>query len=396
MERRIFEVEHALFRASVARFMAAEIAPHAERWRREGIVDRDAYLKAGAAGLLCLWADTAHGGAGMEDLRFDQIVIEENVRGGETGFYLHLHSNLAAPYIAKLGAPALRDRLMPKIVAGQTILAIAMTEAGGGSDLRAIRTRAVRDGDGWRLNGAKTYISNGILADAVVVAARTGPARKEEAGGEQLGLFVVERGMAGFERGRRLGKMGLAAQDTAEIFLSDVQVPAENLLGDPARGLAVLIEFLATERLIAAIASMAAAQTALALTTDFVKTRIAFGRPVGLFQHNRFRLAALKARIDAAQVFVDQLVLLANAGQLSGEAAAAAKLIASELEGEMTDLGVQLHGGAGYMDEFRISRMYTDARISRIFAGSNEIMLEIIARGMGFDERDWPGRDHKT
>lgn len=384
MERLIFEAEHEMFRASVARFMAAEIAPHAARWRDEGIVDREAYLKAGAAGLLCLWADAAHGGAGIEDLRFDQIVIEENVRGGETGFYLHLHSNLVAPYIAKLGGPALRDRLMPKIVAGQTILAIAMTEAGGGSDLRAIRTRAVRDGEGWRLNGAKTYISNGILADAVVVAARTGEAR-----GRQIGLFVVERGMAGLERGRRLGKMGLAAQDTAEIFLGDVQVPAENLLGDPALGLAVLIEFLATERLIAAIASMAAAQTALALTMDFVKTRIAFGRPVGLFQHNRFRLAALKARIDAAQVFVDRLVLLANAGQLSGEDAAAAKLVASELEGEVTDLGVQLHGGAGYMNEFRISRMYTDARISRIFAGSNEIMLEIVARGMGLDERDW-------
>lgn len=385
MERLIFEAEHDMFRASVARFIAAEIAPHAERWRREGIVDRDAYLKAGAAGLLCLWADTAHGGAGIEDLRFDQIVIEENVRGGETGFYLHLHSNLVAPYIAKLGVPALRDRLMPKVIAGQTILAIAMTEAGGGSDLRANRTRAVRDGEGWRLNGAKTYISNGILADAMVVAARTG----EDRGG-QIGLFVVERGMAGFERGRKLGKMGLAAQDTAEIFLSDVEVPAENLLGDPALGLSVLIGFLATERLIAAIASMAAAQTALALTMDFVKTRIAFGRPVGLFQHNRFRLAALKARIDAAQVFVDRLVLLANAGQLSGEDAAAAKLIASELEGEMTDIGVQLHGGAGYMDEFRISRMYTDARISRIFAGSNEIMLEIIARSMGLDERDWP------
>ncbi|WP_334184690.1 acyl-CoA dehydrogenase family protein [Novosphingobium sp.] len=385
MERLIFEAEHDMFRASVARFMAAEIAPHAACWRNEGIVDREAYLKAGAAGLLCLWADTAHGGAGIEDLRFDQIVIEENVRGGETGFYLHLHSNLVAPYIAKLGVAALRDRLMPKIVAGQTILAIAMTEAGGGSDLRAIQTKAARDGEGWRLNGAKTYISNGILADAVVVAARTGEAR-----GGQIGLFVVERGMAGFERGRRLGKMGLAAQDTAEIFLSDVQVPAENLLGDPVLGLAVLIEFLATERLIAAIASMAAAQTALALTMDFVKTRLAFGRPVGLFQHNRFRLAALKARIDAAQVFVDRLVLLANAGQLSGEDAAAAKLIASELEGEMADLGVQLHGGAGYMDEFRISRMYTDARISRIFAGSNEIMLEIIARGMGLDERDWP------
>ncbi|AOR79651.1 acyl-CoA dehydrogenase family protein [Novosphingobium resinovorum] len=382
MERLIFAEEHDQFRASAARFMAAEVAPHAERWRREGIVEREVYRKAGDAGLLCLWADPAHGGAGVADLRFDQIVIEENVRGGEPGFYLHLHSNLVAPYIAALGTPALQGRLMPRVVSGETILAIAMTEAGGGSDLRAIRTRAVREGDGWRLTGAKTYISNGILADAVVVAARTGE--------RTLGLFVVDRGMAGFERGGKLGKMGLAAQDTAELFFNDVQVPGDNVLGDPEAGLPALMRFLATERLVAAIASIAAAQTALALTLDFAATRTAFGRPVGLFQHNRFRLAALRSRIDAAQAWIDQLVLLANAARLTPEDAAAAKLVASELEGEAADLGVQLHGGAGYMDEYRISRMYTDARISRIFAGSNEIMLEIIARGMGLDERGVP------
>ncbi|WP_285019896.1 acyl-CoA dehydrogenase family protein [Novosphingobium sp. fls2-241-R2A-195] len=382
MQRLIFAEEHDLFRASVARFMAAEVAPHAERWRREGIVEREVYRKAGDAGLLCLWADPAHGGAGVADLRFDQIVIEENVRGGEPGFYLHLHSNLVAPYIAALGTPALQGRLMPRVVSGETILAIAMTEAGGGSDLRAIRTRAVREGDGWRLTGAKTYISNGILADAVVVAARTGE--------KTLGLFIVERGMEGFERGGKLGKMGLAAQDTAELFFNDVQVPGDNVLGDPEAGLPALMRFLATERLIAAIASIAAAQTALALTLDFAATRTAFGRPVGLFQHNRFRLAALRSRIDAAQAWIDQLVLLANAARLTPEDAAAAKLVASELEGEAADLGVQFHGGAGYMDEYRISRMYTDARISRIFAGSNEIMLEIVARGMGLDERGVP------
>lgn len=382
MERLIFEEEHDLFRASVARFMAAEVAPHAERWRREGIVEREAYRKAGAAGLLCLWADPAFGGAGVADLRFDQIVIEENVRGGEPGFYLHLHSNLVAPYIAALGTPALQDRLMPLLISGETVLAIAMTEAGGGSDLRAIRTRAVREGEGWRLTGAKTYISNGLLADAVVVTARTGT--------NSLGLFVVERGMAGFERGGKLAKMGLAAQDTVELFFNDVQVPDHNVLGDPETGLQALMRFLATERLIASIASIAAAQTALAITLDFAASRSAFGRPVGLFQHNRFRLAALRSRIDAAQAWIDQLVLLANVARLTPEDAAAAKLVASELEGEAVDLGVQLHGGAGYMDEYRISRMYTDARISRIFAGSNEIMLEIVARGMGLDERRLP------
>ena len=386
MDRLIFEEEHHLFRASVARFMAAEVAPHAARWRRDGIVERKAYRKAGAAGLLCLWADTTHGGAGVTDLRFDQIVIEENIRGGETGFYLHLHGNLAAPYIAALGSAALRDRLMPRIILGETILAIAMTEAGGGSDLRAIRTRAVQEADGWRIDGAKTYISNGILADAVVVAARTGE--------NTLGLFVVERGMTGFERGGKLAKMGLAAQDTAELFFNAVRVPDANVLGNPAAGLPHLMRFLATERLIAAIASIAAAQTALALTIDFAATRAAFGSTVAAFQHNRFRLAALRSRIDAAQTWIDQLVLLANAARLAPADAAAAKLVASELEGEAVDLGVQLHGGAGYMDEYRISRMYTDARISRIFAGSNEIMLELVARGMGLTGAEPGKRDH--
>ncbi|MFT4054560.1 MAG: acyl-CoA dehydrogenase family protein [Novosphingobium sp.] len=379
MRRLIFEEEHVQFRSSVARFMAAEVAPHAERWRCNGIVDREAYLKAGAFGLLCLWADPAHGGAGVADLRFDQIVIEENVRAGEPGFYLHLHSNLVAPYIATLGTAELRDRLMPQAVSGEAILAIAMTEPGSGSDLRAVRTHAVREAGGWRLNGTKTYISNGILADAVVVIARTGT--------QTLGLFVVERGMAGFERGRKLRKMGLAAQDTAELFFNDVWVPDANVLGDPERGLPTLMRFLASERLIAAISSISAAQTALALTLEFATMRSTFGKPVALFQHNRFRLAALKSRIDGVQTWIDQLVLLANAAGLSPEDAAAAKLVASEVEGEMVDLGVQLHGGAGYMEQYRISRMYSDARISRIFAGSNEIMLEIVARAMGLDER---------
>lgn len=382
MKRLIFEQEHDIFRDSVARFISTEVAPHTEAWRRAGIVDRSAYGKAGAAGLLCLWADPEFGGAGMDDLRFDQIVIEENVRQGDIAFYLHLHSNLVAPYIDKLGTSALRSRLMPKIVSGETILAIAMTEAASGSDLRAVRTKAVRDGAGWRINGAKTYISNGLLSDAMVVVAQTGDSEKQT-----IGLFVVERDMQGFERGRQLEKMGLHAQDTAEIFFTDVWVPDENVLGDPHKGFSSLMQFLATERLIAAIASMAAAQTAFDLTLDFVQSRVAFGKAIGLFQHNRFRLAALRTRIDAAQTYVDQSVLLANAGILSAEDAAGAKLLASEIEGDMVDLGVQLHGGAGYMSEYRISRLYTDARVSRIFAGSNEIMLEIISRAIGLDER---------
>lgn len=382
MDRLIFGSEHAMFRDTVRHFMRTNVAPHAARWRENNMVDRDIYRQAGDAGLLCLWAEPDVGGAGIADLRFDQIIIEENVRHGESGFYIHLHSNLVAPYIDRLGSPMLRRRLMPGIVAGTTILAIAMTEPGGGSDLRAVRTRAVRDGDGWRLSGTKTYISNGIVSDAIVVVARC-----RDMPGEPIGLFLVERGMPGLSRGKPLKKMGLASQDTAEIMLDDVHVPADNLLGDPAAGFGNLMRFLATERLIAAIASIAAAQTALDLTLDYVRERRAFGQAIGQFQHNRFRLAALRARIDAVQVMVDQLVLRANAGMLEATDAAAAKLTASEVEGQMVDLGVQLHGGAGYMDEYRICRLYTDARISRIFAGSNEIMLEIIARGMDLDGR---------
>ncbi|KAA9018238.1 acyl-CoA dehydrogenase family protein [Sphingobium limneticum] len=382
MDRLIFDSEHILFRDTVRHFMLTNVAPHAERWRRDGMVDRAVYRQAGEAGLLCLWAQADVGGAGIADLRFDQIIIEENIRHGETGFYIHLHSNLVAPYIDRLGSPTLRARLMPGIVAGDTILAIAMTEPGGGSDLRAVQTRAIRDGDGWRLSGTKTYISNGILSDAIVVVARC-----RDLPGEPIGLFLVERDMAGLSRGKPLKKMGLASQDTAEIMLDDVHVPADNLLGDPTAGFGTLMRFLGTERLIAAIASIAAAQVALDLTLDFVRHRRAFGQAIGQFQHNRFRLAALRAQIDAVQAMVDQLVLRANAGSLEGGDAASAKLLASEVESQMVDLGVQLHGGAGYMDEYRISRLYTDARISRIFAGSNEIMLEIIARGMDLDTR---------
>lgn len=383
MDRLIFEPEHAMFRDSVRHFMRTQVAPHAERWRQEGIVDRDIYRKAGDAGLLCLWAAPRFGGAGIADLRFDQIIIEENIRHGDTGFYIHLHSNLVAPYVDALGSPALRDRLMPRLIGGDIILAIAMTEPGGGSDLRAIETRAIRDGDGWRLSGTKTYISNGLLSDAIVVAARC-----RDLPGEPIGLFLVERSMPGLTRGRPLKKMGLASQDTADIMFDDVPIPAANVLGDPMAGFGNLMRFLATERLIAAIASIAAAQVAFDLTLDYVRQRRAFGQAIGRFQHNRFRLAALRAQIDAVQTLVDQLILRANAGTLQGNDAAAAKLVASEVEGQAVDLGVQLHGGAGYMDEYRISRMYTDARVSRIFAGSNEIMLEIIARGLDLDAGD--------
>lgn len=382
MRRLIFDPEHDQFRDSVRAFMLKEVAPHVERFRDAGMVDRDLYAKAGAAGLLCTWSDEKYGGAGIDDFRFEQIIIEENMRHGDIGFYINLHSDLVAPYIAKLGSAAQKDRFMPGIVSGRTILAVAMTEPSTGSDLAGMKTRAVQDGDAWVLNGAKTYISNGILADLVVVAARTDPDRPHG-----MSLFLVERGMEGFERGRKLAKMGLKSQDTAELFFHDVRVPAANLIGEPGKGFAYLARLLVQERLVAAIGFMATAQTAFDITLDFVKERRAFGRPIGTFQNSRFVMAGLRAELDMAQTYIDQCVVLMNRGDLSADDAAAAKLVSSELEARVMDACVQLHGGAGYMDEYRISRMYTDARISRIFAGTSEIMKEIIGRGLGLDER---------
>lgn len=382
MKRMIFESEHEQFRDSVVKFMQAEVGPHAEKWRKEGMVPRELYLKAGEQGLLCTWADEKYGGAGIDDFRFEQIIIEENMRHGDIGFYINLHNDLVAPYIAKLGNDEQKDRWMPGIVSGEKILAVAMTEPSTGSDLAGMKTRAEDKGDHWLLNGAKTYISNGILSDLIVVAARTDPESRHG-----LSLLVVERGMEGFERGRKLAKMGLHAQDTAELFFNDVKVPKANMLGDPGQGFRYLARFLAQERLVAAIGFMATAQTAFDITLDYVKERKAFGKPIGAFQNTRFKMATMRTELDAAQTYVDQLVLLLNAGELSAEDASGAKLLASELEGRVMDECVQLHGGAGYMEEYRISRMYTDARISRIFAGTSEIMREIIGRGLGLDER---------
>jgi acyl-CoA dehydrogenase len=382
MKRLIFEAEHEQFRDSVVKFMQAEVAPHAERFREQGMVDRELFLKAGAQGLLCTWADEKYGGAGIDDFRFEQIIIEENMRHGDIGFYINLHNDLVAPYIAKLGSEEQKARWMPGIVSGEKILAVAMTEPSTGSDLAGMKTRAEDKGDHWLLNGAKTYISNGILADLVIVAARTDPNSRHG-----LGLFVVERGMEGFERGRKLAKMGLKAQDTAELFFNDVKVPKDNALGDPTQGFGYLALFLAQERLVAAIGFLATAQTAFDLTLDYVKERRAFGKPIGAFQNTRFKMATMRAELDMAQTYVDQCVLLLNKSELAAEDASAAKLLTSELEGRVMDECVQFHGGAGYMDVYRISRMYSDARISRIFAGTSEIMREIIGRSLGLDER---------
>ena len=382
MERRIFEPEHETFRASFRRFVEREVSPHAERWRAQGHVDREVFLRAGENGYLLMWADEAYGGAGVRDFRYEQIIIEENTRKGEPGFYMTLHSRLVAPYIGELGSEDQKVRFLPGCVRGETILGIAMTEPDAGSDLAGMRMQAKDCGDHWLLNGAKTYISNGQIGDLFVVAARTVPDKRHG-----LGLFLVERGAQGFTRGRHLKKMGLKAQDTSELFFNQVRVPKADVLGDPTQGFYYLARFLAEERLIGSCSYLAHAEEAFEITLDFVRARRLFGRPLGAFQNTRFKMAQMRAQIDALQVFVDHCVTEHNAGRLTADVAAEAKLLASELEGRVMDECVQLHGGAGYMEEYRICRMYTDARVSRIFAGSSEIMLEIISRAIGLDDR---------
>lgn len=377
MQRKPFEPDMEMFRDAARKFFQQEILPHQARWREEGVIDREAYRKAGDAGLLCIWADEAYGGLGLKDFRYEQILIEENAFHGDPGYFITLHSRLVGPYLQHFGTPEQKERWLPPVISGEKILAIAMTEPDAGSDLAGMKSRAVEDGDAWLLNGAKTYISNGINADLVIVAAKTHPDNPHG-----VTLFVVERGMPGFERGRRLKKMGLLSQDTAELFFRDVRVPKSNVLGKVHGGFYQLMQGLAEERLIAACGNIAAARLAMQLTRQFVQERKVFGKPLSKMQNTRFVLAALDTEIEVAQSFVDRCVEVHNEGQLTAEDAARAKLYTSEVNGRMVDAGVQLHGGAGYMEEYEICRLYQDERVHRILAGTSEIMKEIIARSI--------------
>lgn len=382
MNRKIFDQEHEMFRDSVRNFMRNEIQPHADKWIEQGIVDREAFRKAGDMGLLLMWADEKYGGAGVSDFRYEQILIEENAKYGDAGFFISLHNRLVGPYIGELGTEEQKQRWLPKCISGESILAVAITEPGAGSDVAGLRTRAEDKGDHFLLNGSKTYISNGINADLIIVVART-----DQTGGRGLSLFVVERGMEGFERGRNLKKMGLKSQDTAELFFHNVKIPKENLLGELNRGFYHLMHFLAEERLLGSVGYVATGNAAFDMTMDYIKERKAFGQAIADFQNTRFKMADIRMQLDIAQNFVDQCVLEHNEGNLTADDAAKAKLFTSELEGRVVDDCVQLHGGAGYMDEYPISRMFVNARISRIYAGSSEIMREIIARSIGLDPR---------
>ena len=382
MSRRIFDEEHEMFRDSVRTFLQKEIEPHCEKWQEQGIVDREAFRKAGEMGLLLMWADEKYGGAGTPDFRYEQILMEENAKYGDQGFFMFLHSRLVGPYIGQLGTEEQKERWLPKCVSGEYVLAVAITEPGAGSDVSGLRTKAEDKGDHFLLNGSKIYISNGILADLVIVVARTDPNSPRG-----LSLFVVERDMEGFERGRNLRKMGLKSQDTAELFFNNVKIPKENLLGELHRGFYHLMHFLEEERLLCAIGSLAAANAAFDLTMGFITDRKAFGQTIADFQNTRFKMASMRTEMDVAQAFIDQCVEEHNRGALSADTAAKAKLFATELEGRVMDECVQLHGGAGYMNEYKICRLYLDSRVSRIYAGSSEVMREIIARSLGLDPR---------
>jgi acyl-CoA dehydrogenase len=381
MDRNIFEEEHEMFRDAARSFYSNEVKPYSDKWREQGIVDREAFLKAGAQGLLLMWADEKYGGAGVADFRYEQILIEEIAKHGDTGFFMTLHSRLVGPYIGDLGTDEQKARWLPKCISGESILAVAITEPGAGSDVSGIRTKAEDMGDHYLLNGSKTFISNGILSDLVIVVARTDSSR------HGLSLLVVERGMDGFERGKNLKKMGLKSQDTAELFFNNVKVPKENLLGEWNRGFYHLMHFLAEERLLGACQYLANSEAAFDATMEYTQERKAFGQTIADFQNTRFKLADMRTELDVAQAFVDRCVTEHNRQNLTADDAAKAKLFCSELEARVTDACVQLHGGNGYMDEYPVSRMYTDARVSRIYAGSSEIMREIIARSLGLDPR---------
>ncbi|MDA2805852.1 acyl-CoA dehydrogenase family protein [Nocardiopsis suaedae] len=379
MQREIFEEEHDLFRESVAAFLAREVVPHHGQWERDGIVPREVWTAAGKVGLLGLGVPEEYGGSGVKDYRFNAVVSEEICRAHASGLGFTLQNDVMAPYLVELTTEEQKRRWLPGFSSGELITAIAMTEPGAGSDLQGVRTTAVRDGGDYVLNGQKTFITNGINADLVVVVARTDP----DAGAHGISLLAVERGMPGFERGRNLDKIGLKAQDTAELSFTDVRVPAANLLGEEGQGFVHLMERLPQERLSIAVASTAGAEQMLAATIAYCKERTAFGRPISRFQNTRFVLAELATEVDLARTYVDRAITLLNRGELTVEDAAKAKWWCSELANKVMDRCLQLHGGYGYMMEYPVAKAWQDARIQSIFGGTTEIMKEIVGRSLG-------------
>jgi len=381
MRRDLYEPDHEAFREVVQAYVKREVTPNQQRWEQEHIVDRQAWLAAGKQAIIGHLIPERFGGLGTQDFRFRCVVMEEFATVGATSLSsgFGLQDDIAIPYIVDLATEEQQARWLPPMAAGECIGAIAMTEPAAGSDLQGIRTTAVRDGDRYVLNGQKTFISNGQLADIVIVVARTDP----DADHRGISLLMVERGMPGFTRGRNLDKLGMHAQDTSELFFTDVEVPAANLLGEEGGGFVALMQNLPRERVTIGVTALAVAEQAFADTLAYSKQRSAFGQPVGKFQHNRFTLAEMATEIAVAREFTDRAITEHCAGRLTNDEAAMVKWWNTELCNRVTDRCVQLHGGYGYMREYAVGRAWTDSRVQSIFGGTTEIMKEIIGRGLG-------------
>lgn len=377
--RTLFEPEHELFRESYRGFLDRHVAPHHEQWENDKIVDRGVWLEAGKQGFLGMAVPEEYGGGGDPDFRYNTIITEETTLGRYSGVAFGLHNDIVAPYLLELANEEQKQRWLPKFCSGELISAIAMSEPGTGSDLQGIKTRAVREGDHYLLNGAKTFITNGIHSDLVIVVARTDP----DKGAQGFSLLVVERGMEGFERGRKLDKIGLDAQDTAELSFTDVRVPVENLLGEEGLGFVYLMQNLPQERISIAIMAAAAMEGVLDVTVQYTKERKAFGRPIGSFQNSRFLLAELATEATMVRIMVDEFIRLHLDAKLTVEQAAMAKWYSTEAQVRLIDRCLQLHGGYGYMREYPIARAFLDSRVQTIYGGTTEIMKEIIGRSLG-------------
>jgi alkylation response protein AidB-like acyl-CoA dehydrogenase len=381
MRRTVFEEEHELFRQSFRAFLDKEVVPHHLEWERAGIVPHELFVIAGRGGFLGISLPERYGGAGVRDFRFNYVMHEEVQRAGvnASGLGLSLHNDTGIPYLEQLATEEQADRWFPGLVSGEIVTAIAMTEPGTGSDLAAVRTTAVPDGDSYVVNGAKTFITNGINADLVIVVVKTDPS----AGAKGISLLAVERDTEGFTRGAGLEKIGMHAQDTAELFFSDARVPRANLLGEEGSGFGYLSRNLPQERLAIATIAVAAARAVFDLTLTYVTQRKAFGVSIGSFQNSRFAMAEMLSEISIGQAYVDQCVLSHLDGELTGEESAMAKWWCSELQNRVADRCLQLHGGYGYMTEYPVARAFVDARVQKIYGGTNEIMKEIIGRSIG-------------
>ncbi|MFT4265063.1 MAG: acyl-CoA dehydrogenase family protein [Nocardioides sp.] len=377
----IYEAEHEDFRTTCRTFIEREIVPFHDQWEKDGIVPRELWTKAGAAGLLCFDVDEEYGGPGIKDFRFNAVFHEELARAGCSGPGFFVHTDIIVPYISHLGTEEQKQRWLPGTVSGETITAVAMTEPAAGSDLQGIQTRAVlsEDGSHYILNGSKTFISNGINADLVIVVCKTDP----EAGANGISLLVVERGMEGFERGRNLDKVGLKAQDTAELSFTDVRVPVENRLGDEGSGFISLMTLLPQERISVASIAVAAIEAVLDLSLEYARTRKAFGKPIGRFQTMSFDLAEMATDAYIARLFINDAITQLNAGTADTVLASMAKWWTTELQKRTVDKGVQIHGGYGYMMEYPIAKAFVDSRIQTIYGGTTEIQKLIISRFLG-------------